>query len=421
MRFYIIITALAVFGLSQIHMPSFATDASPHEIRVGLTMNAAGRKSVTLSSHAGLTLSSFEADVPTISIPKDTKYVVSSDNGTVIGGKSDSLTKPLGNQVTIFSGSRSETIQVLLKDGSSKKYLGALEVSTRDDHLQLINVLDMETYLRGVVSNEMQSKSPAAALEAQAICARSWAYRNLHKHGPDGFDVCDGTHCQVYGGAGSQHPTTDAAVSQTTGLVITYMNELASVMYSSDAGGVTQDYAELKGTTRHPYLTSVMDPPEIPHRCWTQRFQLNELETKLLASGIREAKGLTSIAVSKTGTGGRVLTVALIGPDGQTEIPADKLRSALGVNVIKSTLFALDVSSPGYVIFSGRGYGHGIGMCQTGARALAAAPFNYSYEQILSHYFPGTQLGVVERTGSSTASRGATSRRLLRSSVGLTR
>ncbi len=416
MRFFMII-ALAVFGLSQIQTPVCATDARPHEIRVGLTMTAAGRKSVTISSHAGLTISSFEADIPAISIPKDIKYVLSLGTRTITGGKSDSTLKPLGSQITIFSGNRSEAIQIQLKDRFTKRYLGALEVTARDDRIQLVNVLDMETYLRGVVSNEMQSKSPSAALQAQAICARSWAYRNLHKHGLDGFDVCESTHCQVYGGASSQHPTTDAAVSLTTGLVITYMNELASVMYSSDSGGVTQDYAELKGTSRHPYLTSVMDPPEIPHRSWTQRFQLSELESKLLSSGIRDAKGLTSISISRTGTGGRVLTVALIKPDGQTEIPAEKLRSALGVSVIKSTLFALDVSSPGYIVFSGRGYGHGIGMCQTGAKALAAAPFNYSYEQILSHYFPGTQLGVVERTGSTTASRGTTNRNARRASV----
>lgn len=399
----IIISVLMLLSLQSTH--AFASP--PETVRVGLLSKAARCTWLAISSPKGIIVNSQDNST---SVSGDTRFELSLTGKTIYGCKTGLPQKPLSGKVTISPADSSQTVTLFYKNGTSRKLRGYVEIIISQDRLLPINVLPIESYLRGVVSCEMPAKSPTAALQAQAICARTYTYRNIRKHRLDDFDVCDTTHCQCYKGVSAETTETDRAVADTVDLVITFRNEIASVMYSSDSGGVTQDYAELRGSNQYPYLTAVVDPVEIPHKSWTVTYTLSEIESKLISSGVKGVKDLLSMYIFRTGVGGRVLTVMLETKSGQTEIVAEKLRSALGVNDLKSTLFTLDSHIENQVTFSGRGYGHGIGMCQTGARVLSTAPFNFKCDQILSHYFPGTNIQIVEMIQNQTASRGIFSR-----------
>ncbi|MCX6377574.1 MAG: hypothetical protein NTU88_16320, partial [Armatimonadetes bacterium] len=154
-------------------------------------------------------------------------------------------------------------------------------------------------------------------------------------------------------------------------------------------GGVTRNYSDIQPV---PYLRSVTEPEDIRHITWQESFALGDLEKKLLKAGVKEAAGLKSVAVATTDTSGRALDLTITGSSASKTIPVSALRSALGADLIKSALFTIDPAADGAITIKGRGWGHGVGLCQVGAKGLALAPHNLTCDQILAHYFPGTQL-----------------------------
>lgn len=145
-------------------------------------------------------------------------------------------------------------------------YRGALEARvTRAGNLQVINELDMEEYLRGVVPNEMGPGvyPELQALKAQAIAARTYIIASLGLFSEDGYDVCDSPQCQVYRGAGTEHPLTDQAVQETRGLVLTYGGEPIHALYTSTCGGHTEDGQLIFPEEKGPYLKGVPCYPEV--------------------------------------------------------------------------------------------------------------------------------------------------------------
>lgn len=304
-------------------------------------------------------------------------------------------------RVAPTQGSASVLIE---RQGGARSYAGTIDICARDGKLVVVNELTVEDYVNGVLPAEMPELYPFEALKAQAVVIRTYAMRNLSKHASVGADLCDETHCQSYQGMPQGRPRCARAVAETKGLILTYEGRPAHVQYCADGGGATVNYAALYNRTDLPYLCGVADPEGVAHRSWEATFRLADLEQRLVRAGIKNAAGLASLRVSDQSDTGRVTSVEVSGSTGSEQVRATRLRDALGVDTIKSTLFSLECGNDGIVTFRGRGYGHGIGLCQAGCKGLAQAPFNYTWDRLLSHYFPGTQVaGIDTLTDSPTA------------------
>jgi stage II sporulation protein D len=323
-----------------------------------------------------------------------------SSTGLAVKPESGSLVNCKSSSVTISPDEPTSILTLKSPGIAERKYRGSIEMSVSENTLKVVNVVDVEDYLLGVLPAEMGESSPTEALRAQAITARTYTLGNHHKHAAQGFDVCDSTHCQTYGGVAAEKPKCSQAVLDTKGMVLTFGGEVAAVMYSTDCGGATVNYCEIRPGSNYPYLKGTVDPEDIARTTWEQTYALQDLADKLTSARISGVTELQAITVAKTGFSGRPLEVEIAGKSGKVTIATDKIRSALG---LKSTLFTIEAAD-GKVTFKGKGWGHGIGLCQTGAKGLASAPHNFTCAQILSHYFPGTQITVGTVNADSYAS-----------------
>ncbi len=253
----------------------------------------------------------------------------------------------------------------------------------------IIKTLAVEDYLKGVIPGEMSPDCNEEALKAQAVAARTYALARRGTHKKDGFDICSSNHCQLYV-ENSADPRTDRAVNSTKGEVIVYNGEPIMAVFHTDSGGMTEG-SEFVWGTMHPYLRPTKDK-NIGTMPWTKKISLDELAK---AAALDEVKGikLSPLAIGK-GQGdrslsGSVLKMKIIGKknkkDVESEIGGVDLRRVFG---LKSTLF--DVKIVGKeAIFSGFGFGHGVGMSQRGADEMAKTA---SYVDILRHYYNGVTI-----------------------------
>ena len=215
-------------------------------------------------------------------------------------------------------------------------YRGALRVKPAGRGLQIVNVVALDAYLRGVVPSEMPNRWPAEALAAQAIVARTYAL--AHTHGGD-FDVYSDTRSQVYGGIAAEAASTDDAVAETAGQVVLYDGELADTFFFSSSGGRTANVQDVWGGDAVPYLVSVPDPYDTlsPYHNWGPlRFGSAQLAKKLKVPG-KVIDFRANVASS-----GRVRTLTLIGSRSQRTVTGAAVRSALG---LRSTWFRLGLLS----------------------------------------------------------------------------
>ncbi|WP_066381151.1 MULTISPECIES: SpoIID/LytB domain-containing protein [unclassified Anabaena] len=296
----------------------------------------------------------------------------------------------------------------------------------------LVNQVPLETYLRGVVPHEIGTTAPKASLEAQAILARTYALRNLHRFAVDNYQLCATTHCQVYYGLSGSHPRTDQAIAATRGQVLTYNNQLADALYSSTTGGVTAYFSDVWNGEDRPYLRPVVDKPhnswDLSKQSladeknfrefinlrqgfnestwnvfrWSKETPLNEiiehLQKFLRAKNRPYANFQTieSMAITKRSPSGRILELAVKTELGIFTLQKDEVRSAFAAPT--STFFYIEPLNKGKselwgFAFIGGGLGHGVGLSQTGAQNLAK--LGWSTDRILQFYYPGTQIKLL--------------------------
>lgn len=384
------VAAIALLALAlplALLMSAACAAAPPDTLRVALLRYHSAVKQITVTASGdfaawdtltGAVVASSSPDAPVSLEAGRSSITLTRGNGdsAAVGASVTVTCKELGGNVTIQSPGR-----------QTRSYRGSVEVTCAGGYLQLVNVVDLEDYLLGVVPSEMPNSYPAEALKAQAVAARTYALANLGKHAATCCNLCDCTHCQVYDGAGAEKPPCTQAVNETRGVVLTYDGAPASVMYSADCGGATRNYGRSA-----PYLRGVQEPEEVPHGTWRLTIKLSDLARRLVKAGVKEAKGLTAVKVSEADGSGRVTRVDIVTDAGTAQIPGEKLVAIVGSEA-KSLMFTLDLSPDGAsIVLNGRGCGHGVGMCQVGAKGLAQAPFGYTYDRILAHYFPGTAL-----------------------------
>ncbi len=246
----------------------------------------------------------------------------------------------------------------------------------------LVNVLPLEDYLVGVLGSEMPRSFPIEALKAQAVAARTYALqKKLEQYGQP-FHLGSSVISQVYGGLKAEDPRTREAVEATRGLVLTFDLQPIEAYFHSSCGGRTESGAQALGRDL-PYLKPVSCPcAALPSSQWSMALSNDQLKSAL------GGKPAGMKVEGRTATG-RVTRVHYA-PN--RSLDAVTFRQRLGYTKLKSLQFQMKATSTGWMIH-GQGFGHGAGMCQWGAKVLADK--GEDFRQILSHYYPGTELQVL--------------------------
>nr|WP_240906878.1 MULTISPECIES: SpoIID/LytB domain-containing protein [unclassified Synechococcus] len=323
----------------------------------------------------------------------------------------------------------------------SHRYRGVLRISGRGGRLRVVNSLGIETYLASVVGSEMPHRWPLAALQAQAVAARTYALKQRSRGGA--WDVKATVASQVYRGAESETPSTRQAVASTRALVLVHGGRLIDAVFHSSSGGVTEA-SGMVWRRQHPYLVSVPDHDQhSPVHRWEQWFDPSGLRQRLPETG-----GLQAVEVLRRSGSGRVRQARLRGPRGSLVLSGAELRKRLG---LKSTLVSFEMVTGGQrppaafpvrsgttqassgsridritaavarqgpgrppllvapppvlvskasvgrwsgsglqLLVKGQGYGHGVGMSQWGAHGLAEQ--GADFRAILQHYYRGAEV-----------------------------
>ncbi|MCI8304193.1 MAG: SpoIID/LytB domain-containing protein [Lawsonibacter sp.] len=236
---------------------------------------------------------------------------------------------------------------------SGYKYRGGFQYHRRSGgNITVVNVLPLEDYLNGVICFEMGRNWPLEALKAQAMCARTYALKNLNKHKSDGFDICPSASCQVYYGMGSKPENGPSevsmrAVAETAGMVVKYNGRLAETPYSSSFGGASEDAKYIWGTntdTEYPYLRGVTDPYEADtdginaHSSWTVSYTSAQLTQRLQSLGLGTGTSVDHLDLTYS-TRGNVTQVTVHWANGKSNtISAGNIRSRFAVDSIRFTV-----------------------------------------------------------------------------------
>jgi stage II sporulation protein D len=280
-------------------------------------------------------------------------------------------------------------------------YRGWVELIPGESGVIAINQVGLEDYVSSVVGSEMGHRFPMEALKAQAVASRTYALYHRSRRSQQPFDLGSGIDWQVYKGVAAESNRTQAAARETAGQVLVHQGQLINAVFHSSGGGHTDDAGNVWLESR-PYLQGVPDfDHHSPVFSWTATIPAQQLQQ--LAGGIG---AIRSIEILRSSPWGRAITLRLVGSQGSKDVSGSEFRRALG---LRSTMIAISprgeaattasltpagANFPAFFQIQGRGYGHGVGMSQWGAAALASQ--NYSYQQILSHYYRNTSLAVVE-------------------------
>lgn len=406
--------------------------------------------------------------------------ILRDSGGTVVNASEGTQVTLYGSDISVSGRALSLPVSVSASDGlgwDKTRYRGTLSIIKASKGFTVVNDVDIENYLRGILKIEMNPAWPQEALKAQAIIARTYAVRNKGRFAAKGYDLCSTAASQVYRGINAEDPRTDAAVIATAGMILTWDGKPADTFYHSDSGGATADIAHVWGGGR-PYLQPQRELVSYtsPYSTWQVTLSASQLSTLLSRIG-SPVGNVASVEVSQNDSVGRAVQLRFRGDLGTTDVKAHAFRMAIGGNIIRSTNFDItagtgdtpyvktpyvtppskpsakpssgkedelvemtrrgvftklelmemlsnpdkreeylklglsrmqgkmppqqpkpwmpaqpsDANAPVFT-FSGRGWGHGVGLSQWGAKAMADS--GMTCQDILSHYFRGT---VIEQ------------------------
>lgn len=443
---FILILSLAVI------LSSFSIAAAKRKdiddrdyIRVGLYWGSDSKSEVMLESDYGFAI--YDEDLNLVDRIDDTKLTLNSNSNYI------------QNKEFVYFMSAAEDVDdrkiVLTTDpGTSKAYTKAYRDGIaiyENSGLRIINYVTVEHYVWGVVNKEMSSSNPLEALKAQAVAARTYAYRvklsGDSKHSSYGFDVCTKTDCQVYGAYASESEQTTQACIETENEILTYKGDPIYAYFSAaTGGGYTQSLYDAWGLDDVPYLQSKRDE-YTPEYTWKFYNTFDEIRQKIKTYYGTDLGTIQKFEVTKTNDHGAVTQITVTGSKCTKVVPRSQLMALFN---LKSTFFVLgakdykefekfssssnagydlsgsvyvlskngvtsvdaedlyvynglattkietsknreiisyesDVCTSGKVYWNGLGYGHGIGLSQNGAKAMANAGFDYT--DILNYYY----------------------------------
>ena len=292
------------------------------------------------------------------------------------------------------------------------KYAGGLKFIVEGDRITAVNCIGMEDYLMSVISSEMKSSASIELLKAHAVISRSWLKARLkdHKAGHEHFDVCADDHCQRYQGLTmAVGDDVCRAIDRTWGQVLEYGGDICDTRYSKCCGGRTELFSTCWEDVDLPYLQSVEDPfcdcenssilsqvlndydlHTADFHDWTVQYTTDELSELVRTRTGIDFGTIVALEAVERGPSGRIKYLRITGTLREEVIGKElAIRKALSSSHLKSSAFEIEKSPDGFVL-KGRGWGHGVGLCQIGAAAMAAQ--GYDYRQILSHYYVGAEI-----------------------------
>lgn len=302
---------------------------------------------------------------------------------------------------------------------NGKPYRGALEVvlamgnppGKNQKSLLVLNIVYVEDYLKGVVPAEIGklSDQEIEALKAQAVAARTYSLSRLGQYENLGYDLEASVVDQIYTGAEGENPLVNEAIKDTKGKVLVFGEKLIHAYYHANCGGRTEYIERVWDKPKESYLISVNDDfcSWAKNYTWEETWSKEDLEKNLSAFldsiGLLPQEGfgnLVDLVIKERSPSGRIEVLEVVTDSGTYQIYRDKIRWALKRGsdpnlILPSTLFDLEIqrgfdNSIEWVTAKGHGNGHGVGMCQTGAIGMARQ--GYSYEDILTHYYPGVNI-----------------------------
>ena len=263
------------------------------------------------------------------------------------------------------------------------------------ERLTVINLVNTEDYIKGVVPIEMSTSWPREALKAQALCARTYFAKSIGNYSKYGFDITADTNCQAYWGTARANANSDAAVNETAGEYITYNGKLCTTFYFSSSGGGTES-SENVFVEALPYCRGVMDPYEdaVPasmnsYKSWRYELTSAQIAAKLKSYGITN---LASIIPVYSDTGNVIQLTCTDTNGNRATISKSNCNSVLGLPSIRYSITKSE-TNPDLYIFEGSGWGHSVGMSQFGAYALANY-YGCNYRQIIAFYFQGVNIST---------------------------
>lgn len=299
-----------------------------------------------------------------------------------------------------------------------QKFAGSLRFFVEDGKVTAVNRIGIEDYLLSVISSEMKASASLELLKAHAIISRSWVMTNMHTH--EHYDVCADDHCQRYQGLRQNiGEGVRKAVEQTWGQVITYDGKICDARYSKCCGGVTEAFSTCWEDIDVPYLVSLDDRPadggdpycktddttilsqvlndyDLETRDfyeWEQRYTTAELSDLAHRRTGIDFGEITDLRPLERGGSGRIKYIEIAGTKETRTIGKElAIRHALSESHLKSSAFEVEHTADGFVL-RGKGWGHGVGLCQIGAAVMAFRGIGHA--EILQHYYPGTKIERV--------------------------
>ncbi len=431
--------------------PSYANMENTEYIKVKLSKPLIKSDVVNLESSKGFSIYEENDKVNAIYLIDENKIKASIDEfqNIVFKDMEDNVIYTILKDNSLLLSSNDENEKLIKIENS--RYRGYINFNIDGQRIRLINHVEIEKYLYGLVPSEMPSGFPIEALKAQAVAARTYAIHNKTKHIKEGFNLCDTTHCQVYSGYDVEKPSTNLAVDETKGILAYYNGNTIDAQYHSSSSGYTNDSISVWGGDS-PYLKSVKDEYSIdsPYSNWNTSIDIQTLNERIIKYGI-DIGNLQSIDISKVSLNGNVESLILSGTNGKKEVKSSVFRNIVGNMELKSTSFTIknegiidnapktmyyvmdgdknmatldlkvcnvidangrrkiatssnraigidgfrdfdrnDASgtqSISKLIIEGKGFGHGVGMSQYGAKKMAELGF--SFKEILTHYYSG--------------------------------
>ncbi len=295
-----------------------------------------------------------------------------------------------------------------------QEFAGRLEIrDNADDTQTAINTIDLEDYLCSVISSEMNANSPIELLKAHAVISRSWAIRAMEHPNHEGYDVCADDHCQRYEGLRRMNARAVQAVRETAGQVLLYGNEICDCRYYKCCGGKTEIWRTCWEDIDVPYIQSVRcdyckspspkvlrlvlndyDQETKDFRDWTVHYTDEELDAIIAEKSGIDFGEIQELVPLHRGASGRIDSLKIVGSRHTEVIGKElKIRYWLSKSCLYSSWFEVS-HADGMWTLTGHGWGHGAGLCQIGAAVMASE--GHRYEEILSYYYPNTQLMIAD-------------------------
>jgi stage II sporulation protein D len=291
-----------------------------------------------------------------------------------------------------MAGLRLETRRSTFGFGT-REYGGALEIWRSGDSLLVVNELPLEEYVAGTVRAEASDRWPAEALRAMAVVARTYVVFHQQKNGTRPYHLSAGSQHQNFAGRVADGPAWEAART-TAGQILTWQGVVFPAFYHSDSGGFTEPPQLVFSGDGIPPLPGVRDEYSLdsPNYAWAITLPLSVVGERLRQGGL-DVGEVTRLSVLERSASFRVMRLAVEHSRGTTIVKGTDFRRLVGYDVLKSTVFVPTVQD-GAVRFEGRGWGHGAGLSQFGAKGMADR--GYAYREILAHYYPGTALSSLK-------------------------